>query len=163
MGCGKSTVGRTLQRMMPGFGLSDLDSVIEKTGGKSISEIFREGGEQYFRDIEFACLKQVVASGGPLILPLGGGTVTDPRSLELVRTQTECFYLKVSPETIREHLLAKTTLEEAAKKRPMLAGNGIEELMSKRAPLYESAATHIIDADNRTARQLAESIIALLG
>ena len=50
MGCGKSSVGRELARLL-GWPLVDLDRYIEQKMGQRIAEIFDAGGEQRFRAI----------------------------------------------------------------------------------------------------------------
>ena len=71
MGSGKSTVGKILSKKMK-KPFIDLDSEIEKTGGKSVSEIFNGDGEEKFRQMESKQLKQysesVVACGGGIVL-----------------------------------------------------------------------------------------------
>jgi len=71
MGSGKSTVGKILSKKMK-KPFIDLDSEIEKTGGKSVSEIFNGNGEEKFRQMESEQLKQysesVVACGGGIVL-----------------------------------------------------------------------------------------------
>jgi shikimate kinase len=52
-GSGKSSVGKSLAQRM-GVEFSDTDTIIEKKWNKSISDIFVESGEPYFREIERA-------------------------------------------------------------------------------------------------------------
>ena len=52
MGCGKTTVGKNLQRRS-GMNMIDTDAYIEKKQGMKISEIFDKYGESYFRDLEY--------------------------------------------------------------------------------------------------------------
>ena len=49
MGCGKSTVG-TLLAKKSGMAFVDMDSYIEKQENKSVSQIFADSGEEYFRE-----------------------------------------------------------------------------------------------------------------
>ncbi len=53
MGCGKTTVGRLLAQAL-GRELVDTDEAIERREGRSISDIFAQEGEPYFRDLEAA-------------------------------------------------------------------------------------------------------------
>jgi shikimate kinase len=48
---GKSTVGKLLADKL-GYTFWDIDQVIEEREGKSIEEIFRDEGEEYFRSLE---------------------------------------------------------------------------------------------------------------
>lgn len=63
MGCGKSTVGRELARSL-GCPFVDLDEYIVSREGRSIPEIFADGGEPAFRAIELQVLRSVLASYG---------------------------------------------------------------------------------------------------
>ena len=82
MGCGKSSVGRQLSKLLC-CPFIDLDEVIVERAGRSIPEIFAEDGEAVFRQMELEALTEVVREGwsktkslprlrrGPL--PLRGG------------------------------------------------------------------------------------------
>jgi len=73
MGSGKSTVGSILANTL-GYGFVDIDQGIEQAEGKTVSEIFREKGEEYFRNLEQSLLLRVSALPHTVI-SLGGGTV----------------------------------------------------------------------------------------
>ena len=60
MGCGKSSVGRELSRLLC-CPFVDLDSVIEERAGRSIPEIFASDGEAVFRRLEADALGNIVA------------------------------------------------------------------------------------------------------
>ena len=51
MGSGKSTIGGLLAKKM-GMSFIDLDRYIEKQENRTISRIFEESGEAYFREKE---------------------------------------------------------------------------------------------------------------
>ena len=92
-----------------------------------------------------------------ILLSLGGGTLTDPGSRELVREHCRCIYLRASLET----LAANLRWEGEAASRPMLAGadpkapaespdsleSRIASMMATRGPVYEKAADIILDID----------------
>ena len=74
MGCGKSSVGRELARLLC-CPFMDLDEVIEEAEGRSIPEIFATDGEAAFRRMEAETLQNLISqlpkcSRGPL--PLRG-------------------------------------------------------------------------------------------
>ncbi len=84
MGCGKSTVGRELAKAL-GCPFVDLDEYIVSCEGRSIPEIFAEGGEPAFRAIELQALRSVLASYGTGLVTdgssaSGGGLVADGSS-----------------------------------------------------------------------------------
>lgn len=130
MGCGKSTVGQELARLLS-MDFIDLDDYIVKREGCSIPEIFADGGEPAFRRIELAALKDILedvscaskgafhtchseqseesakhsAGNNSIVLSLGGGTLTTPECASLVNENTTCIYLRATTETLVDNLL----------------------------------------------------------
>lgn len=164
MGCGKSSIGKTLQQYLNGFDFIDLDEFIENMTGKTISDIFSESGEENFRYIEFKALKKIFAqysdASRKLILAIGGGTLVNQASADIIANNTIRIYLRASQATLEENLM------EESGKRPMLQGadlkDRIAELMLQRAGIYENRADYIIDTDGRTYSESADEIIAAL-
>ena len=60
MGAGKTYIGKALKEKYPVFNLTDVDEYIEKTQNMTISKIFEQFGEQYFRDLETDAIKNLV-------------------------------------------------------------------------------------------------------
>ncbi len=163
MGSGKSSVGKLLAclyRDRPD-NFCDLDIRIEEVAGKRIPDIFREEGEEGFRQRETACLEELFRQeeprGGTFILSLGGGSPL--RNSTLIRAHSRCVYLKASAETLAENLRCSAT------KRPLLAtteGQSQEEriagLLAEREAIYEATAHCIIDTDGKTPAEVAEEI-----
>ena len=65
MGCGKSSVGRELSRLLC-CPFMDLDAVIEERAGRSIPEIFDGDGEAAFRCMEVEALHGILGDMGCL-------------------------------------------------------------------------------------------------
>lgn len=164
MGCGKSSIGKTLQQYLNGFDFIDLDEFIENMTGKTISDIFSESDEENFRYMEFKALKKIFAqysdASRKLILAIGGGTLVNQASADIIANNTIRIYLRASQATLAENLM------EESDKRPMLQGadlkDRIAELMLQRAGIYENRADYIIDTDGRTYSESADEIIAAL-
>ena len=157
MGCGKSSVGRTLSSLL-GCRLTDLDECVEEAAGKSITEIFTSSGEAGFRALELQTLGRVIEGcGGELsVLSLGGGTLTSEECREMIRKNTFCVYLRATADTLEENLKGGTD------QRPMLRGGNlrerIEELLAQRASVYEGCADMITDTDGRSDEDIAREI-----
>jgi shikimate kinase len=82
MGCGKSTIGEELARLLH-RPFIDLDARIEALTNRSISDIFTHDGEQRFRQIESKALREA-AQMGTAVIALGGGAVTQAENRELM-------------------------------------------------------------------------------
>ena len=71
MGSGKTSVGKSLARQLH-KDFVDVDSVIEKEQGTSITHIFASKGEEYFRGLEQKCINELTQKKGQVIATGGG-------------------------------------------------------------------------------------------
>ena len=76
MGAGKSTVARMLARRL-GWSFEDIDERIEAHERRSVSTIFAQKGEPYFRQLERQMLLDLVPQR-QVVVATGGGTFVDP-------------------------------------------------------------------------------------
>ena len=158
MGCGKSSVGRELSKLLS-WHFMDLDEVIVQREGRSIPEIFAKDGEKEFRRMEVEAFKAVTENveGNGTVLALGGGTVTTPECAEIAHEKTLCIYMRASVQTLKAHLEGQT------EGRPLLCGQDIEErlerLMSERGHIYEKTAHIVIDTDGKSISEIAQEIL----
>lgn len=159
MGAGKSSVAAALGRMT-GLTVMDTDACIESRFGMTISNMFKEYGEAYFRDKETELLKELKEEGFEGILSTGGGMPIRPENRELLKTIGKVFYLKASPKAIAKRLSGDTT-------RPLLAGakdmdekeRRIADMLSARSGAYEDAADWIVDTDTKNISECVEEIL----
>ena len=89
MGCGKTTVAKTLARQL-GCNVIDLDSFITEREGRSAAEIIAQDGEPSFRKIETQALGDALENGDPRVISLGGGAWTVAANRALV-AQHDCL------------------------------------------------------------------------
>ena len=66
MGSGKTTVGVKLSYRLR-MTVEDTDKLIERREGRSISEIFADDGEEYFRELETNLLEELGERSGKRI------------------------------------------------------------------------------------------------
>ena len=124
---------------------------------RSIPEIFREGGEAAFRQLELETLRTVLdeadAAGTDTVLALGGGALTLPQAREFVFSRTRCVWLRTRLDTIRQRLGA------ADASRPLFAD--ADALYASREPLY-AQAPFVVDTDGKSPADVADEIVAVL-
>src|SRR2546428_8261124 len=82
MGAGKSVCGRLLARRL-GRCLVETDDMIVAREGRSIPEIFREAGNERFRQLEAEALEALTLKSGEII-PTGDGVPCRARRLALL-------------------------------------------------------------------------------
>ncbi|MCC8129929.1 MAG: shikimate kinase [Clostridiales bacterium] len=136
MGCGKTTTGRRLSRMLE-MPLVDTDQEIVRREGMSISDIFAQRGEAYFRTLETETLRDLCARGGQVIAT-GGGLPLRAENRALLRESGLIFFLNRSPEETFDD----TDLAD----RP-LAQQGREDFVRRyqeRLPVYRGVAHYEI-------------------
>ncbi len=156
-GSGKTSIGRILTEPL-GLPLIDLDAEIESTTQKTIREIFAEGGEQRFRDVEADELARF-AAGEPAIISLGGGAILRPSNFDLIRETGWSVWLDADAETLANRIRGDVT---TADRRPSLTSkSGIDEIRSllvQRVPIYKSIASLRVDTTSQSMPEIAAVI-----
>ncbi len=157
MGSGKSTIARCFAREY-GMTLVEMDQRIEEEEGRTISRIFAESGEEYFRELETKLLARLGEKKGQVI-SCGGGAAMREKNVEEMRRGGKIVFLRTRPETIYERV-------KNSHNRPLLEGNMnveyIRQLMEKRRPKYEAAAQITVDTDEKSISGICGEILRLL-
>lgn len=150
-GAGKTTVGAVLAEQL-GVSLRDTDADIESTAGMPIPDIFVDEGEAGFRAREVTAVRAGLAEHDG-VLAVGGGAVESDEIRELLA------HVFVANLTISANDAAKRV--GISGPRPMLLGNvrtRWNEMMHRRAPLYDQVATITVATDDRPPTQVAADI-----
>ena len=157
MGAGKSAVARTFQKEF-GYRLLEMDEEIERREGKSISDIFRDEGEAFFRELETGLLKSL-PEGEELIISCGGGTPLREENVEAMRLRGAIVWLAASPDTILSRV-------KNSSDRPLLNGNMnlpyIEGLLREREAKYRKAADILVSTDEKSPGEICAEIMTSL-
>lgn len=160
MGVGKSSVARHLSSLLKCVRV-DLDSMIESSQGRTISEILDQDGEAAYRKIETATLAEVLRQGDWRVLSLGGGTWTVPQNRALIHAEG---LTTVWLESSFEHCWLN--IRGSRKERPLARNkSNALRLFNERQKLYCLADWHFVIRPDFTsydaAREIAEQIFLI--
>lgn len=100
---GKSTLGRALAKQL-GYLFFDMDKVIEELEQMSISEIFEQKGEEYFRKMERDVLR-TIPPNSRLVVSTGGGAPCFFDNIQTINQNGYSIYIDVSVDTLLERML----------------------------------------------------------
>ena len=158
MGAGKTTIGRQLAKRL-NLEFLDSDQEIEARSGADIPWIFDVEGEAGFREREARVIDDLTGRDG-IVLATGGGAVMREENRRVLAARGTVVYLRAS----LEQQVSRTAQD---RNRPLLqvedpAGT-LRKLMAIREPLYLEVASHVIDADGRSARTVASKLAAMMG
>lgn len=152
MGAGKSTVAPLVADSLDRDWV-DGDEAVEHLSGRRISDLFAES-EAAFREIEAEVVEEV--AGNPLVVACGGGVVTDPELVEVMRATGLVVWLDAPVEVL-------TARVGDGRARPLLAdgaGDALERLSTERAALYGAAAHAIVSSEGSPEDVAAEVVEA---
>lgn len=157
MGSGKSYWGRKLSEKLrlPFF---DLDEQIESHEGKSISQIFAEKGEEYFRLLEKDTMHIISESHDSFIMATGGGTPCYFNNIEFMNKAGTVVWINTPVDLLFERLLKEKN------KRPLIKNLNDDQLrgfiikkFSDRKIYYEQADM-VIDEDEKSLEKIVEKL-----
>ena len=176
MGAGKTEVGKILAKNK-GFNFIDLDCLIEAYEGMNITEIFKQKGESYFRNLETEILKKIDKYKSDIykiigkyktinsneiknevknwVISTGGGMPAFNGNLILIKNIGTTLYLKADARTIYERIKSETH-------RPVLGEKGfteetVAEKLKEREKFYWQADI-VIYTEGLTTSAVAEEI-----
>jgi shikimate kinase len=155
-GSGKSTVGALVGEKLNRTFL-DFDVEIERREGMPLAQIFGERGEAGFRALERTLTEELKVFGNMVVAP-GGGWVSAPEVVALLRPPARLVYLRVRPEMALQRL-------GGAGGRPLLSHpdplGELNRLFESRKQAYQSADLEI-GTELLTPQQVTDQIVEKL-
>ena len=158
MGTGKTSLGKMLATKL-GRPFVDIDKKIEDEAHLSIPKIFERFGEEHFRELERAAVKELSSRRG-LVISTGGGTIKDEENLRLLKNSGVMICLTTEPEEIFNRTARRG-------ERPVLDGGGderlatIKKLLAERKQFYERA-DYTVDTTEWSPIQIVDDICKYL-
>ena len=153
MATGKTEVGKILAKKLKRK-FVDMDNLIEKEMDMTISDIFFNFGEEYFRGLERDMVRRISKKKG-LVIATGGGVVLNDGNIENLRQNGILITLSATAQDIYRRVSGK-------KDRPLLNGpypeKTITEMLKLRKPRYE-LADFTVNTSNRSLADVAKEIL----
>lgn len=156
MAAGKSTVGRRLAERT-GYPFVDLDEAVEELAGRPVPDIFREEGEEAFREREAEVTRRL-DEVRPAVISVGGGWMARPELRDRWPGAAR-VWLRVGPETVLERI------GDDLESRPMLDPGSplrsIRAILEARRADY-ARAEYRVATDDRSPAEVARAVLELL-
>ena len=155
MGCGKTHWGKQLSEKLhiPFF---DLDHMTEETEEKTITEIFSESGEEYFRMLEKDVLYMLTESHETFVMATGGGAPCFFNNIDYMKSRGTTVWINCSIDSLYNRLIKEKD------KRPLIRSIPVDKLklyiikkFSDRKIFYQQAHL-ILNEDDMTLDSLIE-------
>lgn len=157
-GAGKTTAGAGAAHAL-GWDFVDLDRLIAAALGKPIAEIFATLGEARFRQMEREVTRELAEGASrPFVAAPGGGWVTDPESVELLRRPGKLVHLRVSPAEALRRLGTESGGRPLLQVADPLAE--MERLAAHRAR-FLAVADEVIDVEQLDPQQVISRLVVL--
>jgi len=157
-GAGKSTIGPKVAARL-GIEFLELDRLVEAEAGLSLADIFATHGEAYFRRLEVAVLRRLVADRRSAVLATGGGIVENAEAWALLEEHATTVWLSASVEAHWSRVVRQGDPRPMAG-RPAAKAE-LRRLLKRREPLYRRAR-HRVDTARLgvegSARSIAERL-----
>ncbi len=157
MGVGKTTIGKIVARKQ-GMEFIDTDENIEEKCSMSISKIFKEKGEKFFRiEEQKEVLKSIKKSN--CVIALGGGAFINETIRNAILKNAISMWLDTDLKTLNKRI-------KWNKKRPLVSRKNnqkkINELYLERKNIYK-LADHKINCNNLNKENIVKRIIIYYG
>ena len=139
MGSGKTSVGKSLARKLY-KNFIDVDSIIEAEQNSSITDIFGNKGEAYFRYLEQKCITELTQNTGQIIATGGGLPIYSD-----IPEKSLIINIDADFDVILERLSSKER-----NKRPLLQDESrARALFDQRIDTYREQAHFSVDANQK--------------
>lgn len=162
MGCGKTTIGKSLAQHL-GYDFIDTDDLIVEKYQQDINTIFHEKGENFFRNLETDTLKNIISNTKNnaeknYIVATGGGIVLKPENRKLLKQFGYNIYLQTDIKILAQRLISDTQRPLLKNKENLL--NNLQNLHNIRNKFYLEVANLVIDNNNKNSDEVIKNILA---
>tara|TARA_B100001063_G_scaffold241942_1_gene269718 strand:+ start:590 stop:1102 length:513 start_codon:yes stop_codon:yes gene_type:complete len=154
MGSGKTSIGSIVSKKL-NTDFIDVDKEIEKDLGMTISKIFENKGEKYFREIEEATTLKIFKKS-KIVISLGGGAFLNNKIKKEILENHISFWLNWDIKTLINRIIKN-------QKRPIAfnaSKNELVEIIKKRSIVY-SKAMYKVNCENLSKNQIVKDVLRI--
>ena len=151
MGSGKTSMGSLISKKLK-LEFFDIDNEKERELNESISNIFKNKGEKFFREFEEKITLKILKKEN-VVISLGGGTFLNKKVRKEILSNHLSFWLNWNSDTLIKRI-------KNSHKRPISfqASNAeLIDLIKKRSNFY-SKALYKISCDNLTKNEIIKKV-----
>jgi len=137
----------------------DSDAMIEKQTGKTVAQLWAEGGEPAYRKLETHALERALAAVPPGVVAAAGGVVLDPVNRVRLQRASEdggvVVWLRATPAVLAARVVP-------GDHRPLLRDDPLgtlTRLSAERQPLYEEVADRAIDVGTASVDEVVDAVL----
>lgn len=158
-GCGKTAAGRVLAENL-NVPFIDLDAKIEDHYAqqhdhkKTFREIYREMGEQAFRQMERDLIGKLDKEGD-IVFSAGGGTVMQDENRRMVQDIGTIIYIQVDADVLFDRIIRDGIPAFFDPEKPR---ESFDKLYAERKPIYEDCANLVVDTTGFDIEQSAKKL-----
>lgn len=153
MGCGKTTVGTELSKLLD-MSFCDLDDYIVEKEGRSIPEIFAQSSEAYFRKAE----AEAICELSSCVVATGGGALINDNTASFAKKNGTVVFIDVPFEICYDRI-------RDDENRPLAVNNTkeqLEALFLKRRGIYIKNSDLAVAISDKNAVDAAKEIAAAI-
>jgi len=162
MATGKTSVARQLAKRL-GRKVYDSDAMIVARTGRTVAQLFAEGGEPAFRQLETTVLDEALAADPPGVVAAAGGVILSPVNRDRLRRVSAdggvVVWLTADPAVLARRV-------RPGDHRPLLAedpSGTLARLSAERAALYASVADATVDTGAGQFGRVVDEVAAAVG
>ena len=152
MGSGKTSIGLLVSKKL-NLQFYDIDQIIEKELGMSVSLIFEKKGEKFFREFEEKTTFKILKKKW-VVISLGGGAFINKNIREEILKNHSSFWLNWNSKTLIQRIKNNTKRPIALKS----STNELVDLIKKRSAIY-SKSKHKINCEQLSKNEIVSKII----
>lgn len=149
---GKTTIAKEYCKKF-NFNFIDLDTVIEEKFNMKLSDIVLKFGNEEFKKIEENTMLEM--SGKSNVFSTGGSVIYSEKGMNYLKEISKVIFLNVNLTELKNRM-NNTKMED----RAIVFENGqtFDTLFMERYPLYKKFATHVIDCDKLSIKEIVDKI-----